>query len=62
MRNTSFFIVEITSFIELYGAISQYQNPNLTLLQYGDKAMSPAINATIFGKEHLFYKTKRFQP
>ena len=64
MRNISFFIVEITSFIELLilDTVSHYQNPSLNLLLYGDKVLSPVINTTIFEKVQAFIlQTKRFQ-
>ena len=47
----------------LLEAVSQYQNPSLNLLLYGDKALSPEINTTIFEKIQAFIlQTKRFQP
>ena len=57
MRNTSFFE---PYFLKLF---RQYQNPSLNLLLYGDKALSPEINTTLFEKVQAFiFKTKRFQP
>ena len=47
----------------LLDTISQYQNPSLNILLYGDKALSPGINTIIFEKVQAFIlQTKRFQP
>ena len=47
----------------LLEAVSQYHNPSLNILLYGDKALSPEINTTIFEKVQAFIlQIKRFQP
>ena len=47
----------------LLDAVSQYQSPSLNLLLFGDKALSPDIDATIFEKVQAFIlQSKRFQP
>ena len=65
MRNTSFFHCGNYQLHRtvLLDAVSQYQNPSLNLLLYGDKALSPEFNTTIFEKVQAFLlQTKRFQP